>query len=167
MIDPKTSPYAYPGLHNSAQTRIKHSHCFNKGELDIIAMACCDEYGLTFEEFKGRCRSALLADARKIFFYLCREEFYQFTCKRLGMYVDRDHSTVVYSVQRAGQLLEVDPTFRDKFKHARGVAELRLKLNGYDYRSDINVRYRANQNGAGQLEEWVVIPPQTNCKTKH
>jgi len=69
------------------------------------------------------------------------------------MYADRDHSTVVYSVQRAGQLLEVDPTFRDKFKHARGVAELRLKLNGYDYRSDTNVRYRTNQNGAGQLEE--------------
>jgi len=134
MIDPKTSPYAYPGLHNSAQTRIKHSHCFNKGELDIIATSCCDEYGLTSEEFRGRCRSALLSDARKIFFYLCREEFYQFTCKRLGMYMDRDHSTVVYSVQRAGQLLEFDSNFKDRYKHARGVAELRLKLNGYHYK---------------------------------
>ena len=139
MIKEKTSPYIYPGLYNSAQNGIKHSHCFNKGELDIIATACCDEYGLTFEEFKGKCRSAILSDARKIFFYLCREEFYEFTCKRLGMYTDRDHSTVVYSVQRAGELLEVDSTFRDKYKHAKSVAELRLKLNGYEYRSDKDV----------------------------
>ena len=133
MPNQRTSPYAYPGLHNSAQTCIKHSHCFNKGELDIIAMACCDEYDLTFEEFKSKCRSATLSDARKIFFYLCRREFYKFTCKRLGMYSGRDHSTVVYSVRRASELLEVDSTFRDKYKHARSVAELRLKLNGYEF----------------------------------
>ena len=41
-----------------------------------------------------------LSDARKIFYMLSRRLIYNCS-SRLGMYTERDHSTVVVAVQRA------------------------------------------------------------------
>ena len=139
-MDLKTSPYVFPGLSVSAKQQIKTHTCFNKGELDIIAAACCDQYDLTVTELCDSNRSAPLSDCRKMFFYLCREELYSFTCKRLGMYVGgRDHSTVVCAVRRCKELLEIDPVFRGKFKLARNTSMLRLKHNGYEYKGSLTL----------------------------
>ena len=130
----RTSPWIYPGLHYNAMAHIKRGVRIDDGELDIVAAACCDVYELTLEEFKSKTRLTVLSDARKVFYYLCRRELYKYTCKRLGMYTGRDHSTITVAVQRAQEFIEVDPEFRVKYKKARELARQRLKINGYEYR---------------------------------
>lgn len=134
MGQPKPSAWIYPGLHYNAMHHIKRGAHINKGELEIVAATCCDEYELTLDDFKSRTKTETLSDARKIFFLLCREDLYKFTCKRLGMYVGRDHSTVTVAVQRANELLKVDPTFRVKFNNVKQRARQRLRINGYSYK---------------------------------
>lgn len=144
MITKKISPIVFSGLNKFAQRHIKAGAYLDRDEIHIIADVCCEEYDVSPSDFRGRTKTTDLSDARKIFFYLCRKELYTFTCKRLGMYVGRDHSTVVFAVQRAEELMSVDPTFRAKYKNARMLARQRLKLNGYEYRSNPDVRTRAS-----------------------
>ena len=133
MIYAKISPYIYAGLGQSAQRHIRTGAQIDRDELHIIADVCCDEYDLAPSQFRSRSKTACLSDARKSFFHLCRKELYTFTCKRLGMYLGRDHSTVVHAVMRAQELLEIDPTFRAKHINIRQIARQRLDLNGYSY----------------------------------
>jgi len=130
----KTSPWIYPGLHYNAMSHIKRGVRIDNGELDIVAAACCDVFEITLDEFTSKTRLTVLSDARKVFYHLCRRELYKYTCKRLGMYTGRDHSTVTVAVQRAQEFMEVDPTFRVKYNKVKVLARQRLKINGYEYR---------------------------------
>lgn len=142
MITPKINPIVYAGLNRFTQKQIITGGHLNRDEVQIIADVCCEEYDVSASDFRSRTKTADLSDARKTFFYLCRRELYTFTCKRLGMYTGRDHSTVVFAVQRAGELIEVDPTFRAKYNNARTLARQRLKINGYEFRGpNTDVRY--------------------------
>lgn len=128
----------YAGLSKSAQVHIRQGAHIDRDELHIIADVCCDEYDLSPSQFRSRSKTACLSDARKSFFRLCRKELYTFTCKRLGMYMGRDHSTVVFAVRRADELMDIDPTFRAKHVKIRQLARQRLDLNGYSYRGSKN-----------------------------
>ena len=130
----KTSPWIYPGLHYNAMAHIKRGVRIDNGELDLVAAACCDVYEISFDDFKGKTRTNVLSDTRKVFFHLCRRELYKYTCKRLGMYTGRDHSTITVAVQRAEELLEFDPHFRVTYNKAKVLARQRLKINGYEFR---------------------------------
>ena len=86
------------------------------------------------DEFLSSTRERNVVDARKMFYYLCREDLYLFTHRVIGAYAgNRDHSTVVYGVQRAGELLQIDKQFRLKYKAARLKARQILKLNGHEF----------------------------------
>ena len=142
MLTSKMNPMVYAGLNRFTQKQIISGGHLNRDEIHIIADVCCEEYDVSPSDFRSKTKTADLSDARKIFFYLCRKELYTFTCKRLGMYTGRDHSTVVFAVQRASELLQVDPTFRAKYNNARMLARQRLKINGYEFRRpNADVRY--------------------------
>ena len=158
MGQPKPSAWVYPGLHYNAKHHIKRGACANKGELEIVAATCCDEYDVTLEEFRSRTKTETLSDARKIFFHLCRRDLYKFTCKRLGMYVGRDHSTVTVAVQRAAELIAVDPSFRVKFNNVKQRARQRLKLNGYQYKGSENL------TNNGTRDQRLPSLESTNCR---
>lgn len=130
------SPVTYVGLHNSSQRIVRSKTCFDTGELDVLTSSICDTLGLDRDEFLSRLRTAPLSDARKIFFYLTRVRLYRFTCNKLGKYMNRDHSTVVYAVQRCEELMEIDLEFRADYKRCLLDAAQRLKLNGYTYHGD-------------------------------
>lgn len=144
----KTSPWIYPGLHYNAMVHIKRGVRIDNGELDLVAAACCDVYEISFDDFKGKTRTNVLSDARKVFFHLCRQELYKYTCKRLGMYTDRDHSTITVAVQRAQELLDIDPEFRVMYNKAKVLARQRLKINGYEFRK----RYQTSSDGGRAFE---------------
>ena len=144
----KTSPWIYPGLHYNAMAHIKRGVRIDTGELDLVAAACCDVYEISFNDFKGKTRTNVLSDARKVFFHLCRQELYKYTCKRLGMYTDRDHSTITVAVQRAHELLDIDPEFRVMYNKAKVLARQRLKINGYEFRK----RYQTSSDGGRAFE---------------
>lgn len=158
MAQPKPSAWIYPGLHYNTMHHIKRGAQINRGELEIVAATCCEEYDLTLDEFKSRLKTETLSDARKIFFLLCREYLYKFTCKRLGMYVGRDHSTVTVAVQRANELLKVDPAFRVKFNNVKQRARQRLRLNGYQYKGSENL------TNDGTRDKRLPSLESTNCR---
>tara|TARA_R100001129_G_C5137048_1_gene194847 strand:- start:17 stop:445 length:429 start_codon:yes stop_codon:yes gene_type:complete len=134
MLKHKVHPFLYAGLDTLSQKLIRAYVQIDRDELHIIADVCCAEYDVTPSQFRGKSREAILSDARKTFYHLCRKELYTFTCKRLGMYMDRDHSSVVHAVQRAEILMEVDPDFRVRYKNIRDKSRQVLYRNGYAYK---------------------------------
>lgn len=103
-------------------------------QMDIVARTCCYEMDVTMEEFLSVSRDREIVDARKMFYYLCREDLYYFTHRVIGEYAGgRDHSTVVYGVKRAEELLQIDKQFRLSYKAVRQKARQILKLNGHDF----------------------------------
>jgi len=114
---------------------VRNKTLFDRGELELISKTICDLCDVPHTDFRGRLKTNELSDARKIFYHLCRIRLYTFTCKRLGEYTGgRDHSTITVAVQRCGELLEVDPTFKELYISCLLKVTQNLKLNGYWYK---------------------------------
>ena len=62
-----------------------------------------------------------------------REELFSFTYKRLGMYMKKDHSSIIHSMKQCGRLLETDPEFRVKYINIRHRARQLLHRNGIPF----------------------------------
>jgi len=125
----------FAGLDRLGQRMIRAHIEVDRDEMHIIADVCCNEYDISPLQFRGSSREAILADARKTFYYLCRKDLYTITCKRLGMYTGRTHSSVVHAVKQTQSLLEVDLDFRVKHNKIRDKAKEALSRNGYAYQS--------------------------------
>jgi len=132
-MDNYIHPVTYTGLHPNAQKTLRGKTCFDRGELDIVSSSICETLDLDKDEFLSRLKTAPLSDARKIFLYLTRVRLYRFTCSKLGRYLGRDHSTIVYAVQRCEELLEIDLDFQANYKSCLINAAQRLQQNGYTY----------------------------------
>jgi len=155
----KASPYIYPGLHFNTKWQIKQDcHC-SQGELDIVSAAVCDAYEIEHEQLLSRTRYQPYPDARKVFIHLCRVElFNEITCKRLGIYLDRDHSTVTIAEQRAGDLMLVDRAFRGFYRKALELSRQRLKINGYQYIGSENL------TNNGTRDQRIPSLANANCR---
>ncbi len=130
----KCHPFLYAGLTKEGKRSVKENVKPSIEQMDIIARACCYEMDVTMDDFKSPIRDREVVDARKMFYYLCREDLYYFTCRVIGEYTGgRDHSTVVYGVKRAEELLQIDKQFRLSFTAARQRARQILKLNGHEF----------------------------------
>ena len=125
------SPYIFAGVHPNTQMTIRYKTCFDSGELDVVARAVCSGCDIEADDFVSAAHYRVFRDARKIFYHLCRREFFEYTCKRLGEYTNRDHSTVVIALKRCDDLLEIDPEFRSRYKKCMTKAVTALKLQGY------------------------------------
>lgn len=110
---------------------IRYKTCFDTGELDVVARAVCSTCEIEADDFRSQARYREFSDARKIFYHLCRKEFFEYTCKRLGEYTNRDHSSVVIALQRCDDFLEMDSEFRSRYMKCRAKAVTALKLQGY------------------------------------
>ena len=129
----KPHPYVFAGLNSQEQKILRALLYIDRDELHIIADVYCEEFGVTPAQFKGSRRHAHESDARKVFCYLCREELYSFTYKRLGMYMKKDHSSIIHNVKQCGRLLETDPEFRVKYINIRHRARQLLHRNGIPF----------------------------------
>ena len=125
------SPMIYAGLHYKTQTYIRHRTCFETGELAIIAASVCEVCNTSLEDLKKPTRKANLNDARKIFWHLARR-LYLFTNRRLGKYLERDHSTVVVALRRCEDYLATDPLFKEQYIKALLETIRNLNVNGYE-----------------------------------
>ena len=134
MLKQKPHPYLYAGLDKFSQKLIRSYTHIDRDELHIIADVCCAVYDITPTEFRSSRRYRQFADARKAFYYICREELYEFTCERLGMYTEKNHSTVVIAMQQTRKLLKTDSNFRAKYNTIRRNAEVELHRKGYAWK---------------------------------
>lgn len=132
---PRPHPYVYAGLHTSSQSTIRYKRSFNRGELNILLQVVCETSDVTSDELISKLRTRHLSDVRKIFFKIGRELF-NFQFRVLGEYLgERDHSTVVYSNARAGELIEIDKDFRTLYYRCLYQTAKKLTSNGYELKT--------------------------------
>lgn len=81
-----------------------------------IIEAACILANITEDEFKGPCRKREYCEARQIAVKLirdkCRSLSFDFIGKMIG---GRDHSTVIYSIETANDLIISDKYFKKKY----------------------------------------------------
>ena len=81
--------------------------------LDKILEDVCDYYDVKMEYVKSKDRFQNLVDARQVYCYLCRN-YTVASLSEIGNLINRDHSTVVWSVNKINDFIDVDKsTSRD------------------------------------------------------
>lgn len=71
--------------------------------------SCCEALGIELHELLGKAKSASVIHvvrARKAIAWAARERFPELTYPRLGKLLKRDHSTIMYSVNRFASALK-------------------------------------------------------------
>ena len=90
--------------------------------LDELVITVADFYSISRDDLLGRGRNKELAHPRQVVMYLAREEL-QLTLPQIGESLGgRDHTTVIYGVEKITQSLDSDDTIR------REVLAIREKL---------------------------------------
>jgi len=156
----RPSPYVYVGLHYQTKWQIQLARRFDEAKLRIVCEAVCEVHGIEPVQLLSKTRFQPYPDARKVFIHLCRKALFEkeVTCIRLGMYLDRDHSTVTIAEQRAVDLCEVDSNFRGLYNKSLELSRQRLKINGYSYRGS------ANSTNNGTRDQRLPSLESTDCR---
>lgn len=77
-----------------------------------IKQTVCEYYGLTQSQIESKSRTKLIANARHIAVYLCREHL-QMPYVKIGFeFGNRDHSTIMSSHDKMKKLLKTDESFQ-------------------------------------------------------
>lgn len=100
----RISPDIYPGLF----LRMKPS-------FTNIIMSVSKAQGITVENLMSKDRRREYAEARFVAYKILRDSLGMTTVKTAQIF-DRDHSSVVYGLKMASNLLSTNKDFRDKFQ---------------------------------------------------
>lgn len=77
--------------------------------------AILDHYGYTLEKVKEKGRKQEVVTARMV--CICALYFeHKWTLKKVGEYFNRDHTTMVHSIQRIRNLIDTEPDFKEEIK---------------------------------------------------
>lgn len=66
--------------------------------------------GVTRHELTGKARPRRISDARAIFSYICRKK--GLSHKRIGIILNKDHSSIISAERRVMVLMKYDPNIR-------------------------------------------------------
>jgi|GEM_PF-3482128 len=101
----------YAGLPADYQVMAKYA--VHTGDYEKILTAVCVGLKIDHKALVGKCRTREISDARKIAFRLLRD-LSSMTLVQIGRLFNKEHSTVVHSLDAYNELYEVDPAFREK-----------------------------------------------------
>jgi len=86
----------------------------NITDLDCIERVVVETLGYENTNIlKGKNRKREYVDARAIFSYISRK--YNFSLAGIGDHIKKDHTTIIHHIRKAGDLLETDPLFLNKY----------------------------------------------------
>jgi chromosomal replication initiator protein len=88
-----------------------------------IQAAVAKEWGVTTEGLKSKTRTKTLTVPRQVAMYLCRELLGLQLVEIGGAFGGRDHSTVIHSLERAGECMTEDPAFAARVGKLRTMLE--------------------------------------------
>lgn len=80
-------------------------------KLQKIAESVCGHYGIEVKNIQKKGRKASYSNVRQVFFYMANE-FSQRTKVEIGDFCDRDHATVIYSINKIRTEKEIYSTLR-------------------------------------------------------
>lgn len=75
----------------------------------------CQITGYTRAELRSDRRALAISRARHLLFYLLREFCQHMSYTRIGEIMNRDHTSVMHGVRRAGARLEVEPAYKELY----------------------------------------------------
>ncbi len=91
--------------------------------LPIIQSAVATEWGVTPDGLKSKTRTKTLTTPRQVAMYLCREMLGLQLVEIGNAFGGRDHSTVIHSLERVGEMFEADEQFRARVQKVRTMLE--------------------------------------------
>lgn len=94
-----------------------------KLSVNSIQKAVADQWGVTVEGLRSKLRTKTLTIPRQAAMYLCREILGTQLVEIGNSFGNRDHSTVIHSLERASTLLHDDPLFRQRVENLRSILE--------------------------------------------
>jgi hypothetical protein len=99
------------GMSTTMRIRGESSVSIMQEVIDIV----CKAFGVTEEEVRGPNRIKRIAHARHAYCYLCNKLDPMITLKEVGDTISRDHSTVINSIKKTGDLRLTDYHFTASF----------------------------------------------------
>lgn len=124
------SPYVFPGLKMNFLTveQKRGITMLKSGDYQRwIMITVCAYYEVMPHELKGTRGAGIIPWARQLFCYLCRR-YTRMSFKQIGIVLNRDHSTIVYSTQQAVSDLKTYPDLRKQCE----AIEMQLNNNMYE-----------------------------------
>jgi chromosomal replication initiator protein len=88
-----------------------------------IQQAVAKEWGVTTEGLKSKTRTKTLTVPRQVAMHLAREILGMQLVEIGGAFGGRDHSTVIHSLERVGEMLGEDPSLADRIRRLRTMLE--------------------------------------------
>ncbi|NLM06051.1 MAG: chromosomal replication initiator protein DnaA [Tissierellia bacterium] len=85
----------------------------------MIKGIVCERYDITIENMESRKRNTEYAFPRQVAMYLTRE-LTDISLSKIGEAFNRDHSTVIHSVEKIGSMLEEDPNLLKVIEELKG-----------------------------------------------
>jgi chromosomal replication initiator protein len=120
------SHYIAPGLsHNHLTASIKKIKEYrnvvyleNQTKFDAFAhrilLLVSEEFNLSIDQLKSECRLSDYKTARHIAMYIIRKK-YSMPIAKIGKLLNRDHSTISYSIRLVDDLLRFDKKFQSVY----------------------------------------------------
>jgi chromosomal replication initiator protein len=87
-----------------------------------IVCAVANMYNVTLAQMRTPCRVKHLAFARQVAMFLLREKF-GWSFAEIGGIFGRDHSTVLYAIQKVRECIQSDESFRTQLEYIRKECE--------------------------------------------
>jgi chromosomal replication initiator protein len=91
--------------------------------MDAIQSVVAKEWGITPDGLKSKTRTKTLTVPRQVAMHLAREMLGMQLVEIGNAFGGRDHSTVIHSIERTGELMTEDPAFRGRVDKVRSVLE--------------------------------------------
>ena len=88
-----------------------------------IQQAVAREWGVTPEGLRSKTRTKNLTVPRQVAMYLMRELLGMQLVEIGAAFGGRDHSTVIHSLERVGEMSQEDPAFASRLKKVQGALE--------------------------------------------
>jgi len=89
----------------------------------VIQDAVAREWGVTAEGLRSKTRTKTLTVPRQVAMYLMRELLGMQLVEIGTMFGGRDHSTVIHSLERVGEMVAEDPSFGERVKRLHAALE--------------------------------------------
>lgn len=82
---------------------------------DEIVNIVCDGCKIPLDDLRGRSTKTPIVEARHLAIYFTYNNVPKMSSNILGRYFDRDHSTVLHSIQKVKDFKQYDKAFKSQF----------------------------------------------------
>lgn len=84
-----------------------------QASIDEIVNKVCNHFGVTMHQLKSKVRLRTFVDARSIIAYLLSKSSISITQEKIGLLLNRDHSSIAYYKTKVAGFTDVNREYRE------------------------------------------------------